>query len=398
LLLVAAALALPNPFTPSCNLNGPRDVKVCYGAKGDGFTDDTSALKAAFGAAGDAPLYFPPGNYLISQTLNIDARYHLFGARYGSTIAAAIGFSGPMAIINTGMQSSSITGGIDDLIFNCNNAATYGIIYGGNGDNSKYLWGYGTYGLEVIGGCTTAGAAVSNNSWGLSFYNSSFFGNKGDGFQVLAQSNEGENISFYGTNFSNNGGNGLTIMNAELSAHDIYAYGCSFDYNAGWGVQNGTSPGDNIIFSAEGSHIESPARWILNFGEVTLNGTYLTNGLNSSDLGYLIDNEGILTWIGGRAEQSGTGSILKSGEAGITDVYSTRVTSPPGVITWPSGTPNTLIDPLKRTASFRDIWSSGTATLSTVTVNGVSGFTGTKTAGRCVFTITSGIITKVTGC
>jgi hypothetical protein len=30
--------------------------------------------------------------------------------------------------------------------------------------------------------------------------------------------------------------------------------------------------------------------------------------------------------------------------------------------------------------------------------NGVAGFTGTKTAGTCVFTIQGGIITKVTGC
>lgn len=373
-------------------------MKVCYGAKGDGNTDDTSALKAAFTAAGNAPLYFPPGSYLISQTLDIDARYHVSGARYASTIVAAPGFSGPMAIINTTSQSSSITGGMNDLIFNCNNVAPYGIIYGGYGDNSKYLWGYGTYGLEVIGGCTTAGAAVSNNSWELSFYNSSFFGNKGDGFQVLSQSNEGENISFYGTNFSNNGGNGLTIMNASLSAHDVYVYGCSFDYNVGWGVQNGTSAGDNIVFSAEGSHIESPVKWMLNFGHATLNGTYLTNGLHSSDLGYLIDNEGILTWIGGRAEQSGTGTILKPGEAGITNVYGTPVTSPPGVTTWPAGTPNTLLDPFGRTALFKDIQSSGVAALSAVTVKGIPGFTGTKVAGRCVFTIKSGIITKVAGC
>jgi hypothetical protein len=373
-------------------------VKICFGAKGDGIRDDSAALKAAFEAFGSAPIYFPPGTYLISQTLNIDARYHLFGSRYASTIAAAPGFTGPMAIINTGMQTSSITGGVDDLIFDCNNTASYGIIYGGNGDNSKYLWGYGSYGLEVIGGCTTAGAAVSNNSWELSFYNSSFFGNKGDGFQILAQTNEGENISFYGSNFSNNGGNGLTIMNANLSAHDVYVYGCSFDYNSGWGVQNGTSRSDNIIFSAEGSHFESPAKWMLNFGYATLNGTYFTNGLNSSELGYLIDNEGVLTLVGGRAEQSGSGMILKPQEAGVTNVYSTPVTSPPGVTTWPTGTPNTFIDAFGQTASFKNLEASGTAALSSVTVNGAPGFTGTKTAGKCVFTITSGVITKVAGC
>jgi hypothetical protein len=67
-----------------------------YGAKGDGVTDDTKAIKAAIAAAppyaggfiglGGVAIYFPPGNYIISETIEIDRNCWLYGAgRDGTT-------------------------------------------------------------------------------------------------------------------------------------------------------------------------------------------------------------------------------------------------------------------------------------------------------------------------
>lgn len=44
------------------------DVKD-FGAKGDGTTDDTSAIKAAIAAAGGGTVFFPVGTYVVSDTL-----------------------------------------------------------------------------------------------------------------------------------------------------------------------------------------------------------------------------------------------------------------------------------------------------------------------------------------
>lgn len=51
----------------------PESVKE-FGAKGDGVTDDTSAIQAAIDAKAE---YVPPGNYLISSTLNLPSGYSL---------------------------------------------------------------------------------------------------------------------------------------------------------------------------------------------------------------------------------------------------------------------------------------------------------------------------------
>ena len=61
-----------------------------YGAKGDGITDDTSAIQAAINAAKDYSqpglLFFPTGKYLISSPLTIDRRISIMGTGIGSQI------------------------------------------------------------------------------------------------------------------------------------------------------------------------------------------------------------------------------------------------------------------------------------------------------------------------
>lgn len=55
--------------TPELLFNGAKSVKN-YGAKGDGVTDDTEAIKAAI--AGGSPVYFPLGRYRITEPLHAE--------------------------------------------------------------------------------------------------------------------------------------------------------------------------------------------------------------------------------------------------------------------------------------------------------------------------------------
>src|SRR2546423_2836921 len=52
-----------------------------YGAKGDGFTEDTAAVQNAVNAANGGTLYFPPGTYIISSvSFTAGVRVRLLGA------------------------------------------------------------------------------------------------------------------------------------------------------------------------------------------------------------------------------------------------------------------------------------------------------------------------------
>jgi len=51
-----------------------------FGATGDGVTDDTAAIQAAFSAANNKTLYLPDGNYLVTSQINLPASVMVFGA------------------------------------------------------------------------------------------------------------------------------------------------------------------------------------------------------------------------------------------------------------------------------------------------------------------------------
>jgi hypothetical protein len=58
-----------------CSATAPIDVKACYGAKGNGTTDDTAAIQAAVNAAlarnNGGEVLFPSGLYRVTGTVNV---------------------------------------------------------------------------------------------------------------------------------------------------------------------------------------------------------------------------------------------------------------------------------------------------------------------------------------
>jgi phage terminase small subunit len=62
------------------------DLKVSYGAVGDGKADDTQALLNAINDVTDqAVIYIPPGRYLLSQKIDVPKRVVLKGAGRNAT-------------------------------------------------------------------------------------------------------------------------------------------------------------------------------------------------------------------------------------------------------------------------------------------------------------------------
>lgn len=137
--------ATPKVFPADFNMG---NVKTDYGAKGDGVTDDTAAIRSALADGRSASedyygrpksIYFPAGTYLVSDTLEwIGCCLTLQGQGSGVSIIKlkddAAGYSNPSspkAVIKTPGGNRSFRQNIWDLTVNTgsNNAGAIGIDY-----------------------------------------------------------------------------------------------------------------------------------------------------------------------------------------------------------------------------------------------------------------------------
>ncbi|MBL8798487.1 MAG: hypothetical protein JNM56_31620 [Planctomycetia bacterium] len=127
---------------------GFADVKA-FGAKGDGVTDDTAALQAAFAGKVHA-LYFPPGVYLVSDSIvtSTSKRYFIQGAGPAKSVIrlkdSAAGFgdpANPKAVlanektrINTGANGQAFRNSYHDLAIEvgAGNPGAIGLMYFNN--------------------------------------------------------------------------------------------------------------------------------------------------------------------------------------------------------------------------------------------------------------------------
>ncbi|KAJ7178281.1 exo-beta-1,3-glucanase [Mycena filopes] len=92
------------------------------GAKGDGVTDDTAALKAIFAAyAGCKIIFFDAGTYVVTSTLTIPAGTQIVGEGYGTVIAgkgaAFANINAPQVVIQAGAPGSSGILEVTDIQF-----------------------------------------------------------------------------------------------------------------------------------------------------------------------------------------------------------------------------------------------------------------------------------------
>ena len=99
-----------------------------YGAKGDGVTDDTAAIQKAIDSNTDGAVAFPPGTYLVSNTLNITQRcaLHFYGAKIQATKAMAALFYTDSPNFESSLKAISLIGD-GATIFDLNGLASVGV-------------------------------------------------------------------------------------------------------------------------------------------------------------------------------------------------------------------------------------------------------------------------------
>jgi hypothetical protein len=160
--------------------SGVLDVRT-VGATGDGATDDTAALQAAFSAlaplaTGVVGLYFPPGTYLVSDTLDVPyVQYrHIFGAGVGVSVIRMTASNKP--IIRAGTENTH-TISIDNLTlqFSVNQAKTntsaYGLLFtaSAGAGSGFYYWDVRRVAIEGAAVGIGIGGSGAVPVWGTTF-------------------------------------------------------------------------------------------------------------------------------------------------------------------------------------------------------------------------------------
>ena len=112
------------------------DVKSDFGAVGDGVTDDTAAIQAAFdsftSATGGGLVYIPPGTYLVSSTLILDVTgMYIYGVTGRTTLKRKNSVAADtMNIMQTSFEGRYAAAPITDVTI-------YGITFDGNKANNS---------------------------------------------------------------------------------------------------------------------------------------------------------------------------------------------------------------------------------------------------------------------
>ena len=276
-----------------------------YGAKGDGSTDDTAAIQAAVTAmyavaSKSCILYFPPGNYIVSSTIDISnanvgsnftSGIIRGSGRYASTISGTLnsGFilsqtdsvNGPEEISNLGLVNSSTVIGTGALMINnsgmritdCNFQGMINVlmpfnIFNANienctgSSNSDVTTGHtGTFGIagytcKIGGWRTTSPYQAAIQLYGANSAVVEYCGNENCTAAVVAGMSTGwaSQCTVSGNVLTVGGNLGSSNWPQFVNGAEIFMKGLTT--TADWGL----SPVDATICTITETHTENPSR------------------------------------------------------------------------------------------------------------------------------------------
>lgn len=162
------------PFTPGCYVNPAywvANVKA-YGATGDGTTDDTAACQCAFSAApaSGGIVYFPPGEYYLSEPIEVGANMTIMGAGASSVLKSLVASEGcKLSVVgdNVTIQGLAFDGGYTSG----GQQGDFGLINITDASNVRisdcYLENSGHLAIRIRGGCEDV--AIEANTFGNNF-------------------------------------------------------------------------------------------------------------------------------------------------------------------------------------------------------------------------------------
>lgn len=194
-----------------------------FGAKGDGSTNDTSAIQAALNRASSTktPLFMPSGTYMIRNTLYINSNTTIIGVKNQTEIKLQAGYLNHHIMMHENTTDTETT----------DNVYIENIIFNGNADTS--LEGYGKAGFLLYGckNVTIIGCVFKNNTfYGLALQAHS---------RATLWHGEQKNVIIRDCEFYNNGHSGLEDTGDSIDikyVENCIIDGCYIDDSADTGI------------------------------------------------------------------------------------------------------------------------------------------------------------------
>lgn len=216
-----------------------------FGAVGDGVTDDTAAIQAAIGGA--ANLHWPPGVYLVSETLLIGQKVTWTGTAATIKHTHSVGYVTPLVVVGTSATGSEFQG----LVFDHNavGVAEASIV---SALAYAYLCGFIVFADDVkISGCAALNAWDSGFAIGRMTVSGN--GSVGSPFNLTISFGNPQRVSISDCHARNCGvgvhsldsnqqaGGGFNNLNASrVQIDNCVAYECSTGFIADFGANAGT--------------------------------------------------------------------------------------------------------------------------------------------------------------
>lgn len=242
----AAPFALARPAAAAAPEAGRALDAARFGARGDGRSDDTTALQRALDATfeGGEPglLTIPPGDYRISRPLRIalvDTRgRHPYTRRHGIAAHGARLVSDIHGgnVVDIDCRATDRFFLIDGLSIQGRGGEGHGIAVNCSG-GGHYFYNFCLRDL-VVQGCGGDGLRMIGNIFEGQVFNGYFRDNKGTG-ATFGHNRAGGILSalhVFGAVFGGNGGDGVALING---AYDVAFHGCYFLLNRKYGVNAG---------------------------------------------------------------------------------------------------------------------------------------------------------------
>jgi hypothetical protein len=209
-----------------------------YGAKGDGVTDDTKAIQAAIDAAeaaDKAALYFPPGLYKISSSLNITVNeiQTIRGEGYKSIIKATASLAAIFDFTSGGTDTTAnnyLT--IKDLYLEGDHKANY-CVYAERFTRTDFY-------NVMANGAVIANIGLRDNQWINNFWGCKMSNSQGDG--IILDGTATNIVNLIGCAIESNVGIGIKAVKGKV----INVIGCTIEGSGEAGIWTSSAQNFNI--------------------------------------------------------------------------------------------------------------------------------------------------------